>query len=155
MGTFFYLVKESLRGLFSARLMTVVSVMTIAVALFCIGVATVVLLNIQRKLDETSLRMGMVAYCFDEAVQSLQSTDSLTSAIAALPQVQNLVFISRDSARVRFITQYGTEMLEATKGNPLPASFEIHLRSDKLDKENVEQLRATLSANLPVFAKPF
>jgi cell division protein FtsX len=75
MGTVLYLVKESLRGLFSARLMTVVSVMTIAVALFCIGVATVVLLNVQRKLDETSLRMGMVAYCADGTADSSSRID--------------------------------------------------------------------------------
>ena len=144
MGQVLYLIGESIRGLLQARLMTFVSILTIAVTLFCIGAAALVLLNVQRTLDDVSLRVCMVAYISDDIAADTARIAALRTSLAAKPQSARVELVDKTAAKERFEELYGRDMLEAIDGNPLPASFEVYLRPDRLGTADVESLRSAL-----------
>ena len=137
---------EGFRGLMQARLMTFVSVLTIAVALFCMGAAALVLTVVQQRLDDVSLNVCMVAYLDDQTSSDTAKAKSLVADVSHLPQSLAVKLIDKNAAKSRFEERYGREMLESVDGNPLPASLEISLRPDKLGSKDVEAVKTALSA---------
>ena len=122
-----YLISEGGRGLFQAKLMTVVSIVTIAVVLFIACVVTVVMINVWTHLRGAIERADFVVYCTETAASDSKTIDELIATLHGLPEVRSVDFVDKEIARTRFVALYGSEMLDAVDGNPLPASLEITL----------------------------
>lgn len=127
MGRIGYFISEGSRGLFQAKLMTFVSIATIAVVLFISGIVGVAAISMWAQLNHAVERADFVVYLSDNAAADQAMRENLLDAIGSFPEVKSVVFVDRDSALGRFTRLYGTEMLSAVEGNPLPASFEISL----------------------------
>lgn len=139
----FYFIAEAFRGLYHAKLMTFVSIVTITVTLLLINGVFVGLLNIDGILARASAQAGAVVYLNDNASVDSTRQAALRDSLLNMQGVRDVSFISKDSARARFELLYGKEMLEAVEENPLPASFDIFLDDDNRDV-NIEYLRENL-----------
>ena len=109
-------------------LMTIAAVTTVVVALLVVGTAVVLGLNLSRLATTLESEVAVVAFLHDGLTAT--ETARVQRAIAALPEVASVRFVSRGEALRRLRHRLGDaaafDDLEAA--NPLPDSFEIHLR---------------------------
>jgi cell division transport system permease protein len=141
MGTLFYFVKEAIRGLFEAKLMTFVSILSIAMALTFACVIVLAVSNIGSFIGKLGDQADMAVYLEDSVIKSEDDLQELISTIKKLPQVEQAKYVSKDSAVQRFTNVYGKEMLEAVDQNPLPASLDIFVRQEFHSGESVNTLQ--------------
>jgi cell division transport system permease protein len=139
-----YSFREGLAGFRRARLAVVVSVSTIAITLWVLGVFLVFTVNAQRIL--THLKEKMTVEVFIDESLSSEGVRDLEKDIESVPGVQGAVFISKDEALKRFAAEFGEDPEPLLGENPLPASFEVRLtqayRTPGLTARVVAQLRA-------------
>jgi len=140
-----YFLVEAARGFYQAKLMTFVSIMTIAATLFLICGVFIGLMNIDDVLKQTSAQADVAAYLTESASADKSLVSSLTDTIKKMPEVRDIVFLSKDSAWSRFEAMYGKEMLEAVDDNPFTASFDISLHEGSRTAEAVALLQERLS----------
>jgi cell division transport system permease protein len=142
MGNLLYFVKEALRGFFRAKLMTFVSIVTIGVTLFFLGVILVGYYNLrlwhQRIASEANVSVYLEDACGPDSAQTI------LARVAALPAVAAVHLVDKEQAWERFQQLYGSEMLEAVDDNPLPASLEITLAAGHRSTLSQEALRGEL-----------
>jgi len=109
-------------------LMTIAAVTTVVVALLVVGTAVVLGLNLSHLAATLESEVAVVAFLHDGL--TAPETARAQRAIAALPEVASVRFVSRSEALRRLQHRLGDapafDDLEAA--NPLPDSFEIRLR---------------------------
>lgn len=129
MATLLYFIREGVRGFYHAKLMTLVSIATIAVAILLAACIAVGMINI-RKLFMTAVEESdFVVYVKDRTSMDSAATASLASSIRRLPQVHHASIVDKKTAWERFKAVYGSEMLKAVDENPFPVSIEITMKS--------------------------
>ncbi|NLD95213.1 MAG: ABC transporter permease [Fibrobacter sp.] len=145
MGTLFYFIHETFRGLFAAKVMTFVSIITIGASLFFMSIIGIGIYNINGLLKQTGNQADIAVYLKDDVSSKEDSVAVMLWRIKQDEKVKNAVFISKDSAVKKFTEMYGGEMLDAVNGNPLPASFDVYIvdryRSNKDIRELQEQIQ--------------
>jgi cell division transport system permease protein len=139
-----YAFEEAVASLWRGRYSGLLSTATIAVALFVLGTFLTVTANLQRLGAEWSNAAEMSVYLKD------QVTPADRSAIEALLTPGSVVaareYVSKADALVRFKRTFG-DLASATDGlsaNPLPASYEVKLRTGPGVEERLDALGATL-----------
>ena len=139
-----YAFEEAVASLWRGRYSGLLSTATIAVALFVLGAFLAVTANLQRLSAEWSNAAEMSVYLKD------QVTPADRSAIEALLTPGSVVavreYVSKADALVRFKRTFG-DLASATDGlsaNPLPASYEVKLRTGPGVEERLDALGATL-----------
>jgi len=145
MGLLFYFVKEAFRGFVQAKLMTLVSIVTVAVTLFVLGLAAAGYLALRQWLAAAAGRPALVVYIADAVSGDSAACAGLVENIGQLPQVVSARMIGKDSAWSRFEMMYGREMLDAVDANPFPASLEITLAAACQSPDTLERLKQELS----------
>ncbi|MBN2038090.1 MAG: ABC transporter permease [Chitinispirillaceae bacterium] len=141
-----YLISEGGRGLFQAKLMTVVSIITIAVVLLIACVVTVVMINVWTHLRGAIERADFVVYCTETAASDPGTVDELAATLRSLPEVRTIRYVDKEAARRRFVALYGSDMLDAVDENPLPASLEITLAKAHQSSNAAARLKERLAA---------
>ena len=144
MSSFFYFLRESLKG-FRRNLSTAVgSIITIFLSLLIIGlflIGGIILNNIVQSVED---EVTITAYIADDA----QSSDiqKLTEKIQSNNNVKNVNFVTKDDALEKFRNSMAQspEIIEQLNGNnPLPASLDIELKSP----QNVDNLANEIKAD--------
>jgi cell division transport system permease protein len=141
-----YFIREGARGFLQAKLMTFVSIMTIAVALFVASIATIAILNVKSFFETASEKGDFVVYLNDSAAADSASLGALAATLRTLPEAAGVVFIDKEAAWKRFAALYGKEMLAAVDNNPLPVSFELSLKKAFQSSDAVTALKNRLEA---------
>ncbi|NGP76104.1 ABC transporter permease [Balneolaceae bacterium YR4-1] len=131
-----YVIKEGIAGLKRARLASFTSTFSLFVAVLLLGI------------------LGRVAYNAYEVAQSLQksidvevfledldqrTTDELRSRLADQEMVQDLTYISKDSAAAIFKEEFGSGGSSLAELKFLPASFKLKISPDA-DIQRVDSL---------------
>jgi cell division transport system permease protein len=122
-----YFIVEAFRGFYQAKLMTFVSIMTIAATLFLICGVFIALMNIDEVLSRAGELPDTVVYISDGVSGDSAQLAGLIYAVRNMPGVRSVVFQSKDSAWSRFEAMYGADMLEAVDENPFAASLDVAL----------------------------
>src|SRR5215813_5881476 len=137
-----YSVEEAIGSLWRGRQSGLLSTLTIALALFVLGTFLIVTANLERLGAEWSSAAEMSVYLKDDAA----ATDR--RAIEALLAPSDLVisheYVSKADALVRF-KQTFTDLAGAvdTLGdNPLPASYEVRLKTGPTSLQGTAALDA-------------
>ena len=140
-----YTAREAFFAFRRSPLLTGLSIVTIAFALYTLGVFGLVWLNIERVLEGAEERVEVVAYLRDDT--SAEESGALMREAAAYPEVDSIRYVSREDAlaRVRAEFQEYEELYEDLDTNPLPASLEIALEPGYRRSEQVEDVAARIS----------
>ena len=140
-----YTAREAFFAFRRSPLLTGLSIVTIAFALYTLGVFGLVWLNIERVLEGAEERVGVVAYLRDDT--TAEESGTLMREAAAYPEVDSIRYVSREDAlaRVRAEFQEYEELYEDLDTNPLPASLEIALEPGYRRSEQVRDVAARLS----------
>lgn len=140
MGLIFYFFKEAIRGLYQAKLMTFVSIISVAASLFFMSIVVLGFVNIESVLEKTDEQADIAVYLEDDVSQDSSELNEIMRVVKGYSQVERAEVINKDSAWERFESLYGSEMLYAVDDNPLPASIEIYIGSRFRSSQAVSSL---------------
>jgi cell division transport system permease protein len=139
-----YAFDEAVASLWRGRQSGLLSTATIAVALFVLGVFLLATSNLERLSGDWS-RMAELSVYLDDA-----ATPEDRSAIERLVAPSSLVagheYVSKAEALTRFKQTFAdlATQTDALEGNPMPASYEVHLNPSIGAPAPVEELAAKL-----------
>lgn len=122
-----YLSREAFFAFRRSPLLTGLSILTIAFALYTLSIFGLVWLNIERVLEDVEERVEVIAYLMDGTDR--HETTALMSEVAAYPEVDSIAYVSKEEAleRAREDLREYSSLYEDLETNPLPASVEITL----------------------------
>jgi cell division transport system permease protein len=139
-----YAFKEAVASLWRGRQSGLLSTGTIALALFVLGGFLIVTANLQRLGAEWSSAAEMSVYLEDQITDGQRRT--IESVLEPSEIVAAREYVSKDTALTRF-KQTFTDLagsIETLGANPLPASYEVRLRTGPAAEAGIEALGAKL-----------
>ncbi|MFN2420811.1 MAG: cell division protein FtsX [Gemmatimonadota bacterium] len=143
-----YTSREAFFAFRRAPLLTALSILTIAFALYTLSVFGLVWLNINGVLQDVEERVEVIVYLEDGTEPSM--TAALMREAAAYPEVDSLAYVSKDDALERARTDLAeySDLWSDLEVNPLPASVEIALKPGYRNAESVAEV-AQRAARFP------
>ncbi len=139
-----YCLEEACVELWRNRLVNLVSVATISVSLFILGIFTALSSNLNLLLAGWSDRVQLTVYLSDEAGSN--EKQEMETFLDSASEVESFEYLSKDDAVDRFRSYFPElealpKMLES---NPLPASFEVQVALEYRSPEQVRRFAAQL-----------
>jgi cell division transport system permease protein len=136
--------RETLLAFRRAPLLSVLSVTTIAFALFVVGLFGLVLLNLRSALSDIEERVEIVAYLMHGT--PVEVATMAIGDIQAFPEVASVQYVTEDEALERARRQLVEfqGVFQDLETNPLPASLEIRLKPGFRDEAHVRQVAERL-----------
>jgi len=120
-----YLLTESVSGFKRTKLSSVISIMTICIALLLLGVFVLVTTNAARFVDALRTKVELEAFLREPV--SPVGLDSLRAAVRAIEGVASVTYVSKEDAAKIFKEEFGEDVLDVLNFNPLPPSLRINL----------------------------
>jgi cell division transport system permease protein len=135
-----YCAEESLRNLWANRVMTLLSVATIAVAFFVWGLMLLGQANAESALRAWAQRVRVNLF-LDESLAEEEKAGALLAALRAMPEVESARYVSKDEALEQMRALYpGIEQsLALLEHNPLPPGVELVLKAEHGKPEDVRR----------------
>jgi cell division transport system permease protein len=123
---FLYSTVEGFKGLRRAKFSTFVSISTIFLSLVLIGVFILVILNIQRFVNQIQSRMELEI--FIDNSYNIDQVEALKRRIFTINGIDSVRYVSKTDAAEIFKQQFGKDIFEILDENPLPPSFQVKLK---------------------------
>lgn len=120
-----YSLKEGLAGLKRARFSTVASTTSMAVALILIGLFSFVTYQTQHVASWLKQRVGEIEFFVEDAGESVGL--ALRERAAAMPGVEEALYISREEAQQIFRAEFGEDAETFFDEQFLPASVKVRV----------------------------
>lgn len=141
-----YALREALAAFRRTPLLTALSVIAIAFALFVIGLFGLTAFNIRRAIEKVEEKVEIVAYLTDAATP--QEVEAAQAEVRALPQVAALRHVTKTEALATAMAEMEEfkDVFTDLEANPLPASFEVSLRPGSRSPEAVERVAKRIQA---------
>ena len=141
-----YALREALAAFRRTPLLTALSVIAIAFALFVIGLFGLTAFNIRRAIEKVEEKVEIVAYLADEMTAAQLATSR--AEIAALPQVAEIRHVTKTEALATAMAemQEFKDVFSDLENNPLPASFEVSMKPGSRSPEQVERVAKRIQA---------
>lgn len=139
-----YAFDEALQSLWRGRQSGVLSMATIAVALFVLGGFLLVTSNLEQLGAEWSRSAELSVYVADTIAPAERG--AIEAALGPGPLVAEVEFVTKDEAAARFRETFAdlASGLDTLDENPLPASYEARLHPGAASSPAVEALAATV-----------
>ena len=139
-----YAFDEATRSLWRGRQSGLLSTATIALALFVLGAFLLVTSNLERLGAEWGSTAEMSVYLKDDA--TAQDRAAVEQILAPGDLVESKEFVSKGNALARFKQTFSdlAGALDGLGDNPLPASYEVRLRSGAANSAALDELGASL-----------
>ncbi|MDX1660666.1 MAG: permease-like cell division protein FtsX [Gemmatimonadota bacterium] len=135
-----YTSREAFFAFRRSPLLTALSILTIAFALYTLAVFGLLWVNIERVLGEVEERVEVIVYIEDGVDPN--DTSVLVSEVATYPEVDSIAYVSKEEAldRARADLPEYSELYADLEENPLPASVEIALQPGYRESGDVEEV---------------
>jgi cell division transport system permease protein len=139
-----YALGEAAASLWRGRRAGVLSMATIALALFVLGGFLLVSRNLERLADEWRGAAEMSVFLVDDV--SEENRRAIETALAPGRVVTTFEYVPKEEALIRFKRTFGdlASAIDAVEGNPLPASYEVRLQSAGTAAYAIEEVVASL-----------
>jgi cell division transport system permease protein len=138
-----YTIRESFSGFRRTKLSSILSVLTICVALLLLGVFAVITVHARRFLDELRDKVEIEAFLQEPLTRP--QIDSLQRVVAAIEGVAAVECISKDEAARIFKEEFGQDIMQVLDFNPLPPSFRIRLKEGYKTLERTQDVEWKLN----------
>lgn len=144
MRAFRYAFDEAAAALWRGRQSGVLSIATIGLALFVLGSFLLVTTALQRVAAQWSSAAEMSVYLKDDVTANQRA--AIEQALAVGPIVASREYVAKPEALARFKATFGdlASALDSLGENPLPASYEVRIRTDATARAHLDDLGAQL-----------
>ena len=145
-----YAIEEAVLSLRRGRQAGALSTATIALALFVLGAFLVVTANLERLATEWGSVAEMSVYLKDDLTQDQRR--AIEGELALGDVIASREYVSKADALARFRQTFSdlTSTVETLGENPLPASYELRLRSGATVADSVDRLANRLRGTTSV-----
>jgi len=137
-----YFVAESINSVRRNGLMSLASLMTVALSLLILGVFLVIVMNLNHMASALESQVQVSVYLQD-TMKELEIRE-IGTRITKLPGVTRVTFVTKEEAMQRFKERLGEQqglLAELGEANPLPNAFEV-----KVDRpDRVKQVALAIS----------
>lgn len=142
-----YALDEATRSVWRGRQSSLLSIGTIAVALFVLGGLLMLTHNLERLGDEWSRSAQMSVYLQDPLTDAQRA--GIEQQLAPGPLIASYQFVSKADALIRFKQTFAdlADTMDTLDGNPLPASFEARLTPESRTSPALNDLVSHLRAS--------
>lgn len=120
------------------------SILGVTIVLFFVGIFGWFLLNFSRYTENLKENVKMQVYLRNNVTEA--DVDSLKSYLNAQPYTRTVEFIDKETAKAKWMQTGETDFTELLDENPLPASFDITLKSQFVEKDTMMAIKADLEA---------
>ena len=140
-----YCVEEAFVELWRNRLVNLVSVGTIAVSLFILGVFLTVSASLNQLLEGWAGRVQLTLYLEDGL--SASDREQLQLVLENSPELESFQFVSKEDALERFRSYFPEldTLSDLLESNPLPASFEVGVAQEFREPDRVRVVAGRLA----------
>jgi len=119
------------------------AILGVTIVLFFVGIFGWLLLNASRYIDQLKEDVQVQVYLRNNSLQ--KDIDSLKNYIAAKPYTKSVEYVDKETAKKRWIDKGETDFQELLDENPLPASIDFYTRSNYVEKDSLEAIKADIS----------
>lgn len=136
--------REAIRSFGRTPVLSLLSVTTIAFALFVVGLVVLVGINVRAAIDQVGERVEVVMYL--RRGTPLEAATVAMEDILAFPEVADVGYVSEEEAlrRARAELEEFQDVFDDLAQNPLPASIEVRLLPAFRDAAHVEDVAQRL-----------
>ncbi len=133
MRVFLYCLQIAVKNLIREKWINILTILTVAVGLMILGTFILLTSNLDSTIKQWSKGFGLVVYLKDNI--SANEENLLKEYLRTDTDILEAKYISKDLALKELQQTLGpmTSILEGFKENPLPASFELKLKTEVLD----------------------
>lgn len=124
------------------------AILGVSIVLFFVGIFGWLLLNASRYIDQLKEEVQVQVYLRNNVAQT--DIDSLRNYIAAQPYTKSVEYIDKETAKKRWLAQGEADFEELLDENPLPASIDFNTRSNYVQKDSLNAIKAELEKNAMV-----
>ncbi len=137
--------REALRSFRRAPVLSLLSITTIAFALFVVGLVILVSVNVQAALTEVGERVEIVVYL--RRGTPLEAATLAMEDILAFPEVADVAYVSEEEAlrKAREELREFQDVFDDLTQNPLPASLEVRMAPAFRDAARVASVAERLA----------
>ncbi|HLE70704.1 MAG TPA: permease-like cell division protein FtsX [Vicinamibacteria bacterium] len=141
-----YSIEEAVVELWRNRLVNLISIATIAVSLFILGIFLAISANLNELMEGWASRVQLTLYLEPEATGEEEET--LRDLLAKSPEVESFDYVSKEAAVSRFRSYFPEleALPDLLETNPLPASFEVSVAVAYRAPEQVRAFARRLDA---------
>jgi cell division transport system permease protein len=118
------------------------AILGVTVVLFFVGVFGWLILNASKYTEVLKENVQVQIYLRNTVVQ--KDVDSLMGFINSRPYSKNAEYVDKEMAKQRLLATGEKDFKDMIEGNPLPASVNFHMRSQYVQKDTLESIRAEL-----------
>ena len=133
-GSLGYLTREGMRNLYVNRLMSIASVSVLFSCMVMIGVAFMIMVNINMFIGNVEDQNVIMVFVDDSATKAEE--DELGASLRGLSNVRECTFVGKDSGFAQLKDEMGDSsvLFDGLDENPLPDAYEVSLKdTDKFD----------------------
>ncbi len=140
--TISYMVKQGFKGLWRNRMMSIVSMGSIASTLAILGMIFVVIININNLTETAEGQFDSLQVYLKEGLTQEQIT-TIGDTIKKTDGVKQVYFLSKEQALINMKEGWGKQgyLLEGLEKNPLPHSYVIKLSDIKYADQVVNNMK--------------
>ncbi len=139
-----YSLEEALVELWRNRLVNLISIATIAVSLFILGIFLSISANLSELMEGWASRVQLTLYLEPGVTGDVR--ENMRHLLSESPEVESFDYISKEAAVSRFRSYFPEleALPDLLETNPLPASFEVSVAPDYRAPEQVRALARRL-----------
>ncbi len=127
MRNFWFSLKEGVLGFKRARLASVITITSLALALLLAGYFILFSININHWIGEKRSQMELEVF-FENDLSNAKAKEA-TAKIQQIPGAAKVVYISKKAAAARFEKEFGRNIYDILDSNPLPPSCTVRLKT--------------------------
>jgi cell division transport system permease protein len=120
-------------------------VLSVFLVLFLLGILGLFVINSKKLSDDFKEEIAMTVFFKNEANDS--TLVAFGEKLKSEPYVKSSVYVTKEQAAKQHTDIIGEDFLTFLGENPLQNSYDIHLKADFIDSENIRKIESDLRTN--------
>jgi cell division transport system permease protein len=124
------------------------AILGVSLVLFLLGLLGWIVINANKMGENFRENVEVQAYLRENV--SPADSAALVQYIATQPYTKSWQFLTKESAKKRFLSDGNSDFSTVLDQNPLPASVNFHIRKEYANTDSLKKIQTVLSQNLAV-----
>lgn len=144
MNTLRYALRSAFKSIWLEKWFNLIAISAISIGLFILCAFVMLTVNMDSAIQRWSKSFGIIVYLSDGL--SREEEEKAGDKFRQDPDISEVNYISKETALENVRTALGSNslILDVFKGNPLPSSFELKIKSDLLEPTYVREKAAKI-----------